>query len=101
MTDWDNILEGIKLRQEEDEERENYFAEVKFFFNLIFKGEQCEDDYLQEFCRKIMKKIYELPEIQEKYPNFDDFDELFQMSVVDCGEVLEIDGEDYYYSEDL
>lgn len=60
---------------------------IKFNFEIEFPENECEDTYLQELCNKMVKKLWELPEIQEKFNgDFDSFDESFNMDLVGYGE---------------
>lgn len=50
-----------------------------FSIEIEIPEKECNDDALQILANKASKKLYELPEFQKLYPNFEDFDNLFEL----------------------
>lgn len=60
----------------------NVIERINFNFEIGFPENECENEYLQELCNKMVKKLWELPEIQERFNgDFDSFDESFDANL--------------------
>lgn len=91
--------EFIENENENEDINENVIGKFNFNFVIDFPEKECVDEILQPLCNKMVKKLWELPEIQERFQCFDSFDKSFNMDLVGYGEYFEI--EEYFDEEKI